>query len=153
VLDIPGRKVLKTFPSARQVMGMVLHPDGKTLLVAEGIGNSLALINTETDELERIGGLGQEIHHVAVSPDGGTAYVTARLDGRLVAVDLAGRKVKARLSLAKWPDNIVGSADGRFLYVTARGADQVFVVDAAEWKVLKTFAGHHPHGLAIFPGR
>lgn len=74
-------------PADPQPNGLAVSPDGKTLYVALGIRNSVAVVDLESGKVVRTVSVGVAPYHVALSPDGFALAVSNRGGARYPALD------------------------------------------------------------------
>jgi YVTN family beta-propeller protein len=85
-------------------MGLALAPDGKTLYVSNGRGESVAVVDVATRALTRtIEGVGTRPWGIAVSADGKRLYTANGPSGDVSIVDLDSGKVKKRITVGGLP--------------------------------------------------
>jgi YVTN family beta-propeller protein len=121
--------------------------------VANGMSNSISVIDTETNVVTATVAAGQGPQGIAVSPDESRVYVASVGTARLLTMDAATNSIVGSLSVGRGPVGVVLSADGRWIYVSNNGSNSVSVIDAGSSTLSATIGvGTNPHiGLALTP--
>jgi YVTN family beta-propeller protein len=125
VVNLKTFKVIKTIKVHLLPSGMVLHPDGSKLYVANANSDLVSVINTQTDKvINEISPkpmaelpLGSAPNALAVSPDGNTLYVANGGNNLIAVIDLVTNKVKGLISAGWYPGGIVLNKEGSKLFV------------------------------------
>lgn len=127
----PDGSVSRVGPEMTMPNGMVLDEDGRTLYVAESIGEKITRLVIADDGDVSFDGVvadlrgrnGSQPDGFALAPDGSIYYADPALpDGGIVHVDAAGRELERfTTGLRHATSCVVGGADGRTLYVTVTG--------------------------------
>jgi YVTN family beta-propeller protein len=129
--------------------GLALSSDGRSLYVAENLGDSLAVVDLASKQVVQRVAVGAYPYAVVVAHDG-RAYVSAwggdkvavfrRLrDGRLAA----GHPIDA----GRHPSALLLNADGSRLFVASASTDRVAMVDTRAGRVLRWLLDPPPGGL------
>ena len=85
-------------------MGLALSPDGKTLYVTMGRGESVAVIDVATRKVERlIDSVGSRPWGIAVSADGTKLFTANGPSNDVSVVDAASGKVEKRIKIGGLP--------------------------------------------------
>ncbi|MCV7298439.1 beta-propeller fold lactonase family protein [Mycobacterium barrassiae] len=156
--DIDPSPDIKVFPQVVDTIEvsnpneMAISPDGTRLYVTNNgffTGNTVTVIDTETNSVVAIITVGDEPREVAVSPDGATAYV-ANLGGTVSVIDTTTNTVTATISVGVVPDGIAVSPDGGTVYVTQNDGT-VSVIDTATHHLTTIAVGDNSHNLAVSP--
>lgn len=142
--------------------GLRLSPDGKKIYVALMTGKGMAIVDVETDMLEKVGLPGAAVQ-TAVTPDG--KYVAASLyDTKQVSIYRTDTKQVSFIDLpqeAKGPVQLYPTPDSKYLYVADQGyyfnqptSEWVYKVDIEQGKIMQTIkAGQAPHGVVVSSDR
>ncbi len=117
VIDNATRKVIKkiTFaiPGLRseaiQPVGVRITADGKKAYVALGPANRVAVINTETYEVEKYILVGQRVWQLAFTPDGKTIISTNGLSNDITFIDTATDEPIKSVTVGALPWGVVVS--------------------------------------------
>lgn len=118
----PAYRVIKV---ASEPNKMLLSANGKHLYVANGDSDSVSVIDTDREVLERTISLRREGYQylganpnsLALSPDGETLYVTLGGENAIAVIGLDEGEIIGRIPTAWYPNSVSVSADGRRLYV------------------------------------
>ncbi|GHH58204.1 YVTN family beta-propeller repeat protein [Lentzea cavernae] len=105
--------------------------DGTRGYVTNSQHNTLTVIDTPTNTVDKAIPVGTLPAGVAVAPGGGFVYVTNYLGGTVSVVDTATLTVTATVAVGTNPDGVVVTKDGSAVYVThdVTGAGKVSVID------------------------
>jgi YVTN family beta-propeller protein len=88
-------------------------PDGKTLFVSTGRGNTVAVIDTATDRVSATIAVGRRPWGLALSPDGATLYSANGASNDVSVIDVAARRERTRIKVGDGPWGVaVGPAAG-----------------------------------------
>lgn len=137
LVRIADGKVLDEKPVGRRPTALVLHPDGKTLLVSTAFDGRVTRLKVENETLvlERVMQLGFEPHGMAITADGKFAYVALAATGMVVELDLQSGEMVRRVEVGRWPRYLTLSVDGKKLAVGTSGDLGIAVVDLAKFEV------------------
>jgi DNA-binding beta-propeller fold protein YncE len=142
-------------PIGKEPHHVMLTPDEKTLLVANAVGNDIALMNPLTGEIT--GRIPKIIdpYHIGYSPDN-RWFITAA--NRLDRVDIysangADLKLVKTIAVGKTPSHIAFTADSKLAFVTMQDSNDLAVIDLVNQTLLwKIPTGPAPAGLWMTPG-
>lgn len=114
--------------------------DGTRGYVTSSLQNTLLVIDTPTNTVDKAVPVGNRPAGVAVAPGGGFVYVTNYLGGTVSVVDTATLTVTATVAVGENPDGVVVTKDGSAVYVThdVTGAGKVSVIDTTSNTVATT---------------
>ncbi|MEA2272032.1 MAG: hypothetical protein QOI98_740, partial [Solirubrobacteraceae bacterium] len=121
---------------------LAVSPDGRTLLVALGLADAAAIVDTQTKAVRYVS-TGSHPYGAAILPDGQTGLVSNRGPGTVSVIDLtAGTKVKdiqvgAHLS---HPETIELNPSGTRAFVPLTQADSVAVIDTHTLSLERTLS-------------
>ncbi len=153
------------FPS-----GLAASQDGKTLFVANNLGNTVAAIDLASSRTQtnlktiKFGSaasasdIGQMPYMLQLAQDGKSLYVALENAKAVAVVDTASLKEVARVEVGAHPSAMALSPDGKSLFVANTNANTVSVVDTASNKVSVTLnlepyagapAGSMPTALTV----
>lgn len=118
-------KAVTPIPIGGQPNKMLLSPDQSRLYVVNGNGDSVSVIDTnsnkvvQTISLSRPGDKykGANPNSLALSQDGGTLYVTLGGENAVAVVNLSTSQVTGRIPTGWYPNSVSVSQDGQRLYV------------------------------------
>jgi YVTN family beta-propeller protein len=146
----------------RYPAGMAISPDGRTLYVAENLGDSLAVVDLSARRVVQRFATERYPYGVVVGSDG-TVYVSA-WNGWTVSVfpaSTGGRlREGTRLRVGRHPSALLLSSDGSRLFVASGSTDKVSVIDTRTQRVIATLddaspartgEGSTPNALALSP--
>jgi YVTN family beta-propeller protein len=124
VYDLTGSPVTPVdivLPSTGSVDGMTMSADGAHLYFTQRNGatvSRLGTIDTATNAVTMLDGIGSGARQVAITPDGTRAYVATAGDSAVAIIDLATNAVVSTSATSASPQDIVISRDGRFAYTS-----------------------------------
>ena len=127
VIDLNSRKVINEIKVHLHPSGMVLHPDGSKLYVANANSDLISVINTQTDRVIKdldpkpMADLpfGSAPNALAISGDGKTLYAANGGNNLIVVLDLTNDKIKGLIPTGWYPGAIVLN----------KASDQLFVAN------------------------
>ena len=139
----------------------VLHAATVRIVQTNSAGDSVMLIDPDTNKI--VGEIpGIEVNHgAAAAPDGRRLYITNEAESTLDVADLKTLKVIKNIPLTNHPNNVAVSKDGKRVYVAiVAGAGAVDVIDTGTLtraKSIRTEGGIHnvyvtPDGKFVVAG-
>ena len=141
--------------------GIAVSKNGRYLYVAENVGDSLAVVDLETQNVDRLP-TDHFPYAVDVAADG-NVYVSA---WGADTVSVFGTRAngslfhRTRIAVGRHPSALVSNRSGSRLFVALGGSDRIAVVDATKRRVVKTLRdqapnapseGSTPNALALSP--
>lgn len=126
-------------PADPQPTGLAVAPDGKTLYVALGIRNSVAVVDLATSRVARTLPVGVAPYHVALSPDGATLAVANRGGARYPSLDFDSAPS------AGTPTRIDRATDAAL-------SGSVTLVDTRTFRTTEVPVRRQPSGLCFLEG-
>lgn len=132
-------------------LAVAVH-DGK-IYVAEHTANALAVLDADSERVERTIGLSHAPSGVAVSPDGTRLYVTAGgAEGIVLIVDTESGATTASMPAGHTPTAPILDPSGAVLFVSNRFANDISVFDLASGTLTKRIpATREPFASAMTP--
>lgn len=144
---------------------------GARMFVSNEDGNSISVVDAQTQAVVATIPVGKRPRGMRVSPDGRTLYVALsgspkggpgvdesklpppdRSADGIGVVDLASQKLVRTLPSGADPEAFDVSPDGKTLYVSNEDTGQASIVDVATGTVRKTIGvGREPEGVAVRP--
>lgn len=157
VIDIPGRRIVKTISTGDGAEGIALVNSGSEVWVSNRAANTLSVIDAEELAVtETLQSRSFPIRAEA-SPNGRWVAVSNAESGEISVFDTAGKELVARVSTETEagengvPIGLTFSGDSSRLYVANSEARQVVVIDTGGWSVIDRFeTGETPDGIAWF---
>ena len=97
VVDVTRHLALRTIllPRGAKPVGVVVSPDGGRVYVANGHGNSVAVIDAASYKVVANVPVGKRPWGIAITPDGKRIYTANGLSGDISVIDAATLKVVA----------------------------------------------------------
>jgi YVTN family beta-propeller protein len=140
---------LGTFPFGG--VAVALSRDGSHAYVAKsGWPGAVAVLRTDSNEIEATVPVGDEPFSLALSPDQHRVYVTNFSGDTVSVVDVETDTVIATIPVGHGPDGVAFSVDGTHAVVSNFHGDSVSVIDTATHAVVATIAlgsvGDAPYG-------
>jgi PQQ-dependent catabolism-associated beta-propeller protein len=86
-----------------QPVGFKFTPDEKTVFVALGPANHVAVVNAETYEVEDYILVGRRVWHMAFSPDFTQLFTTNGVSGDVTVIDVASRQPLETIKVGRFP--------------------------------------------------
>jgi YVTN family beta-propeller protein len=142
--------------------GLGITADGKTLIAANYMHDSISFINLQTNTYSgdldlrpgknnpaQTGVPGGEFPFWVAVAGSSTAYVSSERDHEIVVVNLTGAapSITARIKTVGVPNKMVLNAAQTRLYVAADNADQLYVIDTTKNKIIAQVSTTAPAGL------
>ena len=117
---------------------IVLHPDGKHLLVTSSYAGTLHWLRVDGQKLQHSGELqlGFQPTGLALSADGTMVYVCLTDADSVAVVDFETCRVVRKIAVGRWPRSLAISNDGTRMAVGTSGDRGVSIVDLQEGKLL-----------------
>ena len=111
-VDAIAHRVLRSvpLPQPARPVGVIVSPDGETVFVATGHGNTVLALNADTLAVESVIPVGQRPWGLAISADCGELYSANGISGSVSVIDTRTRTVVAEI---KTGDGAWGVALGR----------------------------------------
>ena len=135
------------------VHGLGYSPDGKTLAVVSVASNSVALIETATNQVKKIVYVGRSPHEAFYTPDGRELWVTVRGEDYVSVIDPVEMKETRRVTLNNGPGMTMFGPDGRYAFVCSSFTPELAVVDTTSHQILKRLSQASPlcPNIAVSP--
>ncbi len=135
-------------PGTRYPAGLGVSPDGKTLYVAENLGDALAVIDLQSGLVVQRFPTQRYPYGVAVSPQG-DVYVSAWGGSTVSAFrrESGGRLAsRGRWAAGRHPSAVLLNADGSRLFVVSGSTDRVTALDTRDGRLVATLNDPPPSG-------
>lgn len=135
------------------VHGLGYSPDGKVLAVVSIASNSVALIETATNKVEKIIYVGRSPHEAFFTPDGRELWVTVRGEDYISVIDPVKMTEVRRIKLANGPGMTMFRPDGRYAFVCSSFSPELAVIDASSHEIVKRLSQASPFcpNIAVSP--
>jgi len=135
------------------VHGLGYSPDGKTLAVVSIASNSVALIDTATNQVKTIIYLGRAPHEAFFTPDGSELWVTVRGEDYVSVIDPVSTTEVRRIKLANGPGMTMFGTDGRYAFVCSSFTPELAVIDVKSHQIIKRVPQASPFcpNIAVSP--
>jgi YVTN family beta-propeller protein len=135
------------------VHGLGYSPDGKTLAVVSIASNSVALIETATNQVRKIIYVGRSPHEAFYTPDGRELWVSVRGEDYISVIDPVQMIEKRRIQLANGPGMTIFGTDGRYAFVCSSFTPELAVIDAVSHEIVKRLPQASPFcpNIAVSP--
>jgi YVTN family beta-propeller protein len=135
------------------VHGLGYSPDGKTLAVVSIASNSVALIDTATNQVKTVIYVGRAPHEAFFTPDGRELWVAVRGEDYISVLDPVSTKEIRRIQLANGPGMTMFGPDGRYAFVCSSFTPELAVVDVKSHQVVKRVSQASPFcpNIAVSP--
>jgi len=130
-----------------------VSPDGKTLLVALGLADNAAVINTQTRQVRYVP-TGSHPFGAAILPDGTTGLITNRGPGTVSVIDLAAASKIKDVTLGphlSHPEQITLDPTRPRAYIPLANADAVAVINTSTLELTKGLDVTIPEGAGSAP--
>lgn len=169
-IDLTKNERIKSIITGDGAEGIATHPTRPEVWVTNRAQNSVAVVNTDTLELETKIVCPEFPIRIAFTPDGASAIVSCAQSGDIAVCNAQTRTIQRRISMneepvgegekqkrlfsdqfgrSPVPVGVLIRPDGRRAYVANTNADVVSVIDLESWSIVgRLRAGHEPDGLA-----
>ncbi|UCF09922.1 MAG: YncE family protein [Candidatus Bipolaricaulota bacterium] len=153
ICERPSHRLLKIVPTGQRLSHMLAPtPDWRRLYVPNLGSNTLSVLNTETDEIEKHIVVGRKPEGVAVHPSGAFLYVANQDEDNVFALSAEHHGIVARHPVGKTPVRLVFSPDGRYAFTANRESHDVSVIDTERhWEIKRIPVGRWPGGIVFDP--
>src|SRR5271169_6432981 len=118
------------------VHGMGFSPDHRTIAVVSIGSNSVAFIDTATNEVKHITYVGRAPHEAFFTPDGKEVWVTVRGENYVDVLDGKTFEEKARIITPPGPGMQIFSPDGKYGYVCSSFNPETDVIEIATHEII-----------------
>ena len=155
LIDEASHKVMATEPTGKEPHHLMITPDGRSLLVANSVSNSLMFLDPQTGKVQRQVEDIEDPYQLGFSPDR-KWFVTAAL--RMNRVDIYrydGQNVTLvkHIPLEKTPSHLTFASDNRTVFVTLQDSGELAAIDLPTQTLLwRMHVGKEPAGLWMTPG-
>ena len=113
--------------------------DGRTVYVANEIGNEVTALDAATGQIQFSVNPGARPSEVLATPDGRSVYVSVRGENKVKLLDVATRALTREVTVGTQPDTLQLTPDGRTLVVGLRGQPaQMAFVDTSTFTLSAT---------------
>jgi YVTN family beta-propeller protein len=119
------------------VHGMGFSPDYRTLVVVSVGSNSVAFIDTQTNQVKHITYVGRSPHEAFFTPDGKEVWVTVRGEDYVSVLDGQTYKEKLQIPVGNGPGMTIFRPDGKYGFVCSSFTPQTNVIEVV------TFLSEH----------
>jgi YVTN family beta-propeller protein len=168
IFDTRSLQIVTRMPIEHTWLGVVWHPDGKTLYASGASENAIYEFTWADGKLTpgRTISLGRPERHpggdlienagyvagMTISRDGKRLFETELYGQRVRSIDLETRQIDRTADLPAEPYTCVLSPDGNTLYVSIWGGAQVIALDAITLEQRAVMdVGEHPNAMTISP--
>lgn len=117
--------------------------------VAEFGNSSVAVINTENNQILKHISLAKGVHGLIVIPDGSRVFVSSDESNIISVIDTAKDEVISTIPTGKAPHGLVVSRDGQHVFAGIFGDNQILEINAKTLKIEHTFDVPAPHNIAV----
>lgn len=119
------------------VHGLGFSPDHKTLIAISNGSNSVAFIDTATNQVKGIAYIGRSPHEAFFTPDGKHVWAVVRGENYVSVIDAATFKEVDRIETAPGPGMVLFHPQKNIAFVVHSFTPEVDVIDVPTRKVIK----------------
>ena len=134
VLDIPGRKLIKTIPVSKIVQRISVEPDGKYVFTQDQNAPRIAVIDPHSNTISGWIDLPEMVYASEPTPDS-RWLVCAGMKGHIFVVDLQTRKVAKTFDAPTTLGKVLIRPDGGVAYISFLAAGKIEVLNLKDWKL------------------
>lgn len=149
VLDLVQRKLLTIIPLGAKSQRITVSTDDKCVFTSNQTKPRLAVINAQSNQVERwieMPGIG---YGTATTPDGNFLIVALIKLNKVGVIDLRTMTTIHTLDVPAAPQEVLMRPDGAEAYVSCDASGKIAVIDTKNWRVSKLIeAGPGADGLA-----
>lgn len=120
------------------VHGMGFSPDNRTLAVVSVGSNSVAFIDTQTNQVKHITYVGRSPHEAFFTPDGKEVWVTVRGEDYVSVLDGQTYAEKLQIPVGNGPGMTIFRPDGKYGFVCSSFTPATQVVEVATHQIVAT---------------
>lgn len=120
------------------VHGMGFSPDYRTLAVVSVGSNSVAFIDTQTNQVKHITYVGRSPHEAFFTPDGKEVWVTVRGEDYVSVLDGQTYAEKLQIPVGNGPGMTIFRPDGKYGFVCSSFTPATQVVEVATHQIVAT---------------
>lgn len=147
VVDIAGKKLLRTHSSGQDPESFDLSLDGKLLYISNEETAQLSVLDLSASKVVHQVDVGEEPEGVTLRPDGKVVYVTCEGDKVVVAVDTKTLKEVARVPTGLRPRSITFDQAGRTGFVCDELSAEITVFSTDSHAVVSTIKIEEPNKM------
>lgn len=137
VVDLDKGKTIKTIETGQRPRGILVTPDGKYILVADGDDDEIQVFSTDTlKEVRSIATPDPELF--ALRPSGNPLYVSNENDALVTVFDIDTGKTLATIPSGVEPEGMAVSPDGATIVNTSEVTNMAHFIDYATQKMNAT---------------
>jgi DNA-binding beta-propeller fold protein YncE len=140
-------RVLRSIPVAANPHGIAFSPDGMLVFVVSSAGQTLTVLDSITDTIERTFPLTDTPLGIVLMPDGRHAAISHFGADRISRIDLRTGEIDRTLRVGGRPSLFAPTRDGRRAFISCEAANRVFEIDLEAFTVVREFET----GKATFP--
>ncbi|GAB4300672.1 MAG: hypothetical protein Kow0098_28260 [Ignavibacteriaceae bacterium] len=128
---------------------LFLHPDEKTLYVANVEDNFISVINTESEKvIGKIEGIKYPWGFTRLGES--NLVAVSGYDKQLVIIDFSKNKIVKEKNFTSNLGGITSTKDGKFIFVVETNKNSALKLDASTLKIIDSYeAGNAPDGIGI----
>jgi DNA-binding beta-propeller fold protein YncE len=154
VLDVPGRKLIKTIPISSNTQRISISMDDRWVFTADQGKPQLAVIDTRKNEVSRwipLEGIG---YGTVPTLDGRWLLVTMPAINKVAVLDLTTMKVVRTVETPADPEELLAQPGSKSAWVSCVSSHTVAELDLGSWTITrKIVMGKNSDGIAWASGR
>ncbi|MFM7931940.1 MAG: YncE family protein, partial [Pirellula sp.] len=137
LVNLHNGNVLDEIEVGENPSAILMHPDGKHLLVTSSYAGDIHWLSVIAGKLESIAHLhlGCQPTGMALSPDATKVYVALTDADQIAVVDFQSRRFLKKIDVGRWPRTLAVSNDGTRCAVGTSGDRGISIVDLVEDKL------------------
>ncbi|MBD3887111.1 YncE family protein [Phormidium tenue FACHB-886] len=120
------------------VHGMGFSPDHRTLDVVSIASNSVAFIDTQTNEVKHITYVGRSPHEAFFTPNGKEVWVAVRGEDYVSVLDGQTYEEKLQIPVGNGPGMTIFRPDGKYGFVCSSFTPETKVIEVATHRIVAT---------------
>ncbi len=120
------------------VHGLGFSPDRRTLVVVSVGSNSVAFIDTQTNQVKQVTYVGRSPHEAFFTPDGKEVWVTIRGEDYVSILDGQTYQEKQRIKVSNGPGMTIFRPDGKYAFVCSSFVPETNIIEVSSHHVVAT---------------
>jgi YVTN family beta-propeller protein len=120
------------------VHGMGFSPDSRTLVVVSVGSNSVAFIDTQTNQVKHVTYVGRSPHEAFFTPDGKEVWVTVRGEDYVSVLDSQTYEEKLQIPVGNGPGMTIFRPDGKYGFVCSSFTPATKVIEVKTHQIVAT---------------
>jgi len=149
LVDVPGRKVIRTMPLEKTPRDGEFGYDGKRFYFTQAGVNSVQVLDPASEKIIAQIPTGASPHFVSYPRGSGFGVVVVQGPGELLLFDPATNQPVRSIAVGKQPNWAAMSTDGKTAYVTNEGSNSLSIIDLTSGATRTADVGNAPRRVVV----